>query len=437
MTTKTFFVNAKWLYWEKGFNFLNSAFVIVLLTSHLGIELFGTYSYIIGFVTLFSFLSFFGLDAILVRDFKNDDYEDSVLIGSSVFLLSAASFSSFLISCITAYFLIESERVFYLTVIMSLSFISSPLTVFYMYFNAKMDLVLLSASRILGLIGIFIIKLIALWLGWDLIGFVFIEMISIAFLALQSLFVFLVKIGKPQLRICWITVKRLALDGLPLMISSGAIVAYAKIDIIILGYLLDFREVGIYSAAVKISEIWYVIPMTLTTLLFPLILGSRKESPMSYRKMLRSASETMLIVCFLAVTLLFAFGPYLVKLVYQPEFHVAGEIIRILSFTGIFVGLGYVNGRYLVAENLLYLTMRRNLYGLALNVTLNFVLIPLYGIHGAAISTLIAIFYTGLGCLVFSKKTHDIFRIQCLAFNILAQPLRVINNLKALGGRSD
>tara|TARA_B110000879_G_scaffold211778_1_gene305572 strand:+ start:3896 stop:5200 length:1305 start_codon:yes stop_codon:yes gene_type:complete len=424
--------NAKWVFLEKGFNFLNSFFVIFILTTHLGAEDFGVYAYVIALVSLFSFFASFGLDGILVREFVSGKHKDPSLIGSALFILGITSVFSCAVIFYVGYLYIQDTMVLSLIYVYALNTFAAPFNVFYAFFNAKMELAVLSTVRILALILIFGTKIIAIWLDWGLAQFILIEVVGIISMAALSFFVFIGKNYTPKFEVCLTTVKRLFVNGLPLLISSGAIVIYAKVDLILIEYLLDFQNVGVYSAAVRISEFWYVIPMTATTLLFPLILTAKKLSMERYYAETKFSSEILIVICTFFSLALFLLGPGLVQVAFPSEFESSGGVVRILALCGPFIGLGYINGRYMVAENLLYLSMRRNIYGLILNVLLNILLIPIYGIHGAAFSTLISVMYTGFLCLIFSRRTLDIFRIQCEALCVFTKPRVFISNLKSL-----
>ena len=259
-----------------------------------------------------------------------------------------------------------------------------------------------------------------------------IELFSVISMALVSLGLFVGKKIPIRFQVCWKTLKDLFFKGLPLMISSGAIIIYAKIDLILIEHFLGVRQVGVYSVATKITEIWYVIPMTVTSLLFPVMLKSKKLSAESYRAKIRLSTEIMILICIFFSMSVFFLLPSVLEASLSGDFRLTSDIVRILAWCGPFVGLGYINGRYMVAENLLYLTLRRNIYGMALNIVLNILLIPRYGLYGAAFSTLFSMMYTGFLCLPFSRKTLDIFMIQCEALSFFIKPRTFFANVKSL-----
>lgn len=72
----------------------------------------------------------------------------------------------------------------------------------------------------------------------------------------------------------------------------------------------------------------------------------------------------------------------------------------------VFVSLGLANGKWFVAEDLLKLSFWKTFYGMIINVILNIILIPKYGIHGAAWATLFSYFVAAYLSSLFWKKTR-------------------------------
>jgi O-antigen/teichoic acid export membrane protein len=66
------------------------------------------------------------------------------------------------------------------------------------------------------------------------------------------------------------------------LLSGIAIMIYMKIDQIMLGQMVGDEAVGIYSAAVRISEVWYFVPIAIVASVFPAILEAKKRSETQY-----------------------------------------------------------------------------------------------------------------------------------------------------------
>lgn len=424
--------NSKWMLIEQAFNFLNSIFIIFILSNFLGADSFGMFSYVIGFVSIISFLAYFGIDGILIRELNQNNNNESEVLGSSFILIVLTSAISFFIVNFASFIYIKEAIIIKLIFIYSFTLIAAPLKIFYLFYNARLDLITVSKVRIL-ILSIFIILKIAAYINnLDITIFIILETLSLFAVLASACYIFFFSKNMIALKFSLKAFIDLFRKCLPLMISSGAIIIYAKIDLIIIEYFLDFAQVGLYAFSIKVAEIWYVIPVTLTSILFPLILKSKKKSPGEYKEMLEISSEVILVICFMLSIFIFIFAPLAIDLYMKPEYTSTKDIIRIIALCGPFVGLGYINGRYMVSEGLLYLTMRRNLYGIFINIILNIILIPRFGLYGAALSTLFAMAYVGFICLPFSKRTQNIFKIQSRAFLILINPLKLLKNLSTL-----
>jgi O-antigen/teichoic acid export membrane protein len=173
--------------------------------------------------------------------------------------------------------------------------------------------------------------------------------------------------------------KQLLKDSWPLIFSAIVVMIYMRIDQIMIKELLSEYEVGIYSAAVRLSEAFYFIPMLITASLFPAILSAKKQSNELY--MLRLQRLYTFIVWFaiaiaLPMTLL---ADWLIVLLFGQAYQEAGQVLMIHVWAAIFVFLGVASGKWFLAENLQKLTLVNTGFGATVNVLLNYKLIPVYG----------------------------------------------------------
>ena len=343
------------------------------------------FSYAIGFVSIISFLAYFGIDAVLISELNKINNNSSNILGSSLVLTVLTSALSFIAINLISFMYIKESIVMKLIFIYSFTLLAAPLKIFYLFYNAKLDLITVSKIRILILMIFLILKFSAYLNNLDIFIFIILEALCLFSILVSACLLFFSGKNQISLRFSYKTFISLFHKSLPLMISSGAVVIYAKIDLFIIEYFLDFAQVGIYAFSIKIAEIWYVLPATLTSILFPLILKSKNKSQHAYKEMLEISSEVILVICFAFSGLIFIFAPMASDLFMNAEYSSTGDIIRIIALCGPFVGLGYINGRYMVSEGLLHLTMTRNIFGIILNIGLNIILIPRFGIYGAAL----------------------------------------------------
>ena len=103
-------------------------------------------------------------------------------------------------------------------------------------------------------------------------------------------------------------------------------------------------------------------------------------------------------------------------ILYGPIYQEAAAILKIYICAFIFVSLGVVSSKYLVAENLEIYALYRSVLGAIINITLNWYLIPVYGIKGAAFATLITQIFVAYLFLIFFRSTRYNFWTVTSAF---------------------
>jgi O-antigen/teichoic acid export membrane protein len=181
-----------------------------------------------------------------------------------------------------------------------------------------------------------------------------------------------------------------------------------KIDQVMLKEMLDAKAVGVYAAAVKLCEAWYFVPTAVMVSLFPAVIKARKNSELLYDERVQKLYDLMVwssVAVALPTTLL---ADWIILILYGADFQEAVDVMRIYIWAGVFVSLGVASSKWLVAENLQSYSFYLTALGAVLNIVCNFWFIPLYGIKGAALATIISystVAYFGLGCFRKTRKT--------------------------------
>ena len=130
--------------------------------------------------------------------------------------------------------------------------------------------------------------------------------------------------------------------------------------------------------------------MAITGSLFPAIINAKKTSEKLYYRRLQRLYDLMTwlaIAIALPATLL---ANDIIRLLFGMQYQDATGVLQIHILAGIFVFLGVASSQYLIAENYTKILFLRTFIGVIVNVILNIILIPKYGISGAAIATVIS-----------------------------------------------
>lgn len=418
--------NTSWLMGEKVFRLLIALTVGVMVTRYLGPKDFGVLSYAQSFVGLFGAFSTLGLSDILVRELVKSKEKHFELIGTSFWLQTIGS--CFIMSCLIFYVLFNNNESITNKIILIIgvtTFLQS-FNVIRTFFNSQVKSKFGTIPAFFGIIISSILKIYFIWQKASLIFFVYILVFDILFLALGQIYFYTKsKHSMRKWRFKSSTAKSLLKDAWPLILSSIVISIYMKIDQIMIKELIDNAAVGQYAAAVRLSEAWYFIPMTICTSLFPAILNAKATSIKLYRQRLGKLYDLMVVLGFSIVIPVMFLADWGILFLYGKAFDQAAIVLKIHIWAGVFVFLGVANQKWFISENLQAYNVICLGFGMVINVVLNLILIPKYGIVGAAYATLVSQFAASVLAPSFFAKTR-------LSFFMMIQSLLLINLFKKI-----
>ena len=382
--------NTGWLFADKILRMGVGLFVVVWIARYLGPEQFGLWNFAIAFAALFGAFATLGLDGIVIRELVKNPERQNELLGSA-FVLKLIGGMFTLLTTVIAIALMRSGETLtlWLVGLSAAGFIFQSVNVINFYFQAKVQ----SRYTVYAANGAFVlmtlVKISLLLTSASLIAFAWAGLGEVALTAAFLLVAY--RANHHHMR-AWRYDRQVARDLLrdswPLILSSLAIMIYMRIDQIMIGQMLGDKEVGLYSAAVRVSEAWYFIPMAIVSSVFPAIIEAKKKSETLYNERLQKLYDLMVWLSIaVAVPMTFLSGWVVILLFGQP-YELAGTVLAIHVWGGLFVALGVARGKWLLVENLQKYSFWYVSAGAVVNVAGNFLLIPSYGIEGAAIATL-------------------------------------------------
>jgi PST family polysaccharide transporter len=122
----------------------------------------------------------------------------------------------------------------------------------------------------------------------------------------------------------------------------------------------------------------------------------------------------------------------LIAVLFGENYVGAGAVLTVHVWAALFVFLNVASGRWIYAENLAYLAFRRALLGAVINVVMNWLLIPHYGILGAAYATLISFTVSAFFSDMFSRKTRVVFYQKAKALALVNIARQVSRTFKSI-----
>jgi len=136
-----------------------------------------------------------------------------------------------------------------------------------------------------------------------------------------------------------------------------------------------------------------------------------------YQKIQKFYDFMVGIALLIAVPMTFL-SDWIIDILFGNQYNEAGSVLMINIWAGIFVFLTVASGKYLTVENMTKKIFYRNLLGVIINISLNFILIPYYGIQGAAVATLASWMFSGYIYDLFDKDVRKMFLQKTKSLNI-------------------
>lgn len=214
----------------------------------------------------------------------------------------------------------------------------------------------------------------------------------------------------------WAEVRDLVVTSWPLVIAGVSMIVYMRIDQIMLAAMMGDTGVGLFSAAVKISEALYFIPSAAVATVSPALTAARERSAAEHN---RQTLQVMRILVWIAlvIALIFAcFSRLIILRLYGPAYAPAAAVLSIHAWIGVLMSISFVSGQWLVNEGYYHYNMYQTLVGAAANIALNLLLIPRYGIVGAALASCSGQLVSVMLMMAVIPRTRPLFRLQLAAF---------------------
>jgi polysaccharide transporter, PST family len=384
--------NSGWLFWDKIIRLGSGLIVGLWIARYLGPAQFGLLNFAIAFTGLFSAIATLGMDGIVVRELAHSPEKRDEILGSAFVLKVFAALISLATVMGVIFILRRGETLIVWVVAISAGqFLFQSLNVIDLYFQSKVQSKYTVYATNAAFLLMAVVKVVLLVTAASLIAFVW---AGLGEFALASVFLLIVYRSRNLHVSAWrskLSVMRdLLRDSWPLILSGISIMISVRIDQVLIGEMLNDKQVGIYSAAVRISEVWYFIPFAISSSILPLLVESkRKSEDLYYDRLQKFCNVLALVGIAFALFITIAAGP-LTRLLYGPAYAGSAGVLRILIWGGIPICVGGAWSNWMLLENRTKMMFYFNVFGAALNVILNLALIPRLGILGSAYATLIS-----------------------------------------------
>lgn len=412
-----YFKNTSWLFGEKILRMLVGLFIGVWLARYLGPEQFGLLNYslaIIAFVGIFVYL---GLTGILVHELVDKPDENQKILGTAFFMKVIGSVVAYSVLIVVAFYTTNWNSVnFWLLLIMGFSLFLKPIEVIDAFNESKVIAKYSVKAKSYAFLFVTFFKIILIICGASLLFFGFTLPLESFIVTLLLLYYFHKRGVSPRKwRFDLAKSKELIGKSWKLILSFVFVTIYMKIDQVMLAWMIDEREVGIYSVAATLSEAWYFVPSAIVASLFPALIKMKKSNFERYQQQLQKLYDLLFLIALVIAILVSLFANVIILTLYGEAYVQSAMVLVVHIWAGVFIFMRTLFSKWIIIEDLLILSLYTQGFGGLLNIGLNYMFIPHYGAIGAAIATLLSYAGTSYFALFMIKSARGQAKMMTLS----------------------
>ena len=397
--------NASWMVIGRVVQMALTFVTTFLIARYLGPTDYGSITYTFSYVAFFVQICALGTNEIIVKELIDNKEKNSEIVGTMIIFRFIASLLSIFVIYLISTIVYKNSLLVILAILQSLSLMFQSCEIITYFYQsrllanktAKINIIAYSLTSIFRIICL-IINIDVKWFAFAVsLDYIMIAvLLVITYLKDGNKFSFSIEIGKQVIGKSW-----------HYLFANILVAIYSQTDKIFLGKIINEEAVGYYSAATQLCNAWPFILIAIIDSASPIIIELNKTDKEKYRKRIKQLYATIFYIG-VAVALIFTlFSDLIISIIYGPEFGASSNILKIVSWNTIFAYFGVSRAIWMQCENKLSFEKNIALIGAIVNVILNYVLIKLIGINGAAIALTLTQIITNFVSICLLKQTRE------------------------------
>ena len=410
--------NIVWAVIGKVVTLLGGLLVGIFVARYLGPEQYGLMSYVLSYIAIFQVLAYFGMDNIEIREESKTPEEKDKIIGTAICLKLIFAVATIGLVALTVCIFEADSFTRWMIMLYSISMIANSFGVIRNYFTSLVwneYIVKTEITRTFIGAGI---KVALLLLHAPLAWFIAATLFDTILIAGGYLVSYRSKIDSiRKWRFDKTTAIYLIKQSFPLLLSGAAVVVYTKIDQVIIRNLLNTESVGYYSVADRFVEICLFIPTILSQTITPILVQAYSENKSEYDQKSQQFMNIMVWSTLILCVVICLIALPMVRYTFGTQYLLSVPILQIMVFKVVGNALAQSSGAMIIVESKQKYTLFRNIIGCGVCIVLNYLLIPNFGLKGAAYASILTSLCAGyLSHLIipqyrylFTKQTRSLF----------------------------
>lgn len=430
----SFMKNMSWIFFGNVLHAVFSFPINILVARVLSTNDNGVINYAASWIAFYNGIAILGINSVINKFTTDDEKESNVFLSSAVVLRIFTGIIGCLLVIATVIAINPGEKsVLYVSAIQSLSilFAAGDTLVYWFRFRKEANIVAILRMVAFGISAIIKVTAIAVYKNIYLYTFGVVS--ETLFFSLLLICQYRKSYSK-RIVVSVQRIKQILQISYPFVFSSILATIYAQTDKVMLKNMLDNDSVAYYSVAVTLAGLMSIVASAIIEGFRPEILNEKnKKNEDNYRKRLRQIYCTIFWLCIVYGCFVTIFSKYIILILYGKKYLPAQPALALIVWYTSFSYFGTINNIYMISEGKEKWVQVTTLMGAVVNVILNLLLIPLIGVKGAALASLltqiVANFITP--AIIPSLRPICIFIIQGVAF----KDVKILDTVKAVCGK--
>jgi O-antigen/teichoic acid export membrane protein len=399
--------NAGWIIAEQIFQMAVSLVVGVLTARYLGPSNYGALNYTASFVTFALSVATLGMEGVVIKKMIMSPDDEGVYLGSCMlFRFISSILSSIAIFVIVAVLNPDDRLKWILVFLQSFQLIFKSVQILDSWFQRHLKSRYVSIGKMVACLIVAGYKIFLLATQKDIVWFALSNSLTDIVVALMLYIFYRTEHGQ-NLKVSKKKGMEVLSESYHFILSGLMSATYSQMDRIMIGSMMTDVDVGLYTTATAICGMWLFVPNAIINSFRPKILELKKQgNEESYRRRLEQLYSSIIWLCIFASVVICILGNFVIRILYGDDYIGAVSALRIAIWYETFAMIGTARGIWILCEN-------KNKYvkyylgiGAVVNLILNYVMIPVWGINGAAVATLITQIITSMIAPLLFKETR-------------------------------
>lgn len=428
MNKNKFAGNAGWMMLKNIYSMLLSLIVGSLSARFLGPSNYGLLSYGTSIISFFTIISRLGMDAVVIAEMVKKPEKENTFLGTALVMRLVASILSFFgVWGIVLVLEPGNTLLQTVTILQGIAIIFQTSEVLNFWFNAHLEMKYVTLAEIAALTMANVWRISLLANSASVQWFALSASVS-AFVCGTCVVIFFVKKNGLHLRVSFAEARNIFGKSYHFIINGLAVTLYTQIDRIMLGKMVSEEAVGFYAAASTIAIMWEFVPTAIVNSANPLLLGEygrdRKKFEEKYQILLLGITLLGVIVS-IGFTI---FGKLVVFILYGKEYFASVSALSVLIWSTAFAMIGTARSIWVIAEGKNKYVKYYTSIGAVMNALLNAMIIPRWGITGAACTTLFTQMFIAVAAPLLFKETKEFFKIYMGCFKRVPEAMVLLKS---------